>query len=82
LRTIVNERICRTAFVIQEIHIIGSPRLANEQAVDIVINVNGIADSFLRSQSVCTVLEIQKFFGWQAPPKRQCLHSTKQLLIN
>ena len=37
LRSIVNERICRIAFVIQEIHVIGSPCLTNQNKVFIVV---------------------------------------------
>ena len=55
LCTIVDEGIRRTAFVIQEIHIISFPSLANQKLVR-------------------AVLETQKFFRWQAPPKRRFLH--------
>ena len=37
LRSIVNERICRTAFVIQEIHVIGSPCLTNQKLVRTIL---------------------------------------------
>ena len=77
LRSVIDERVRTSAFVIKEIHIIGSPSLTNEQTVNIVIIIYRTANSFLCSQSVRTVLETQKFFGWQASPKRRCLPLTK-----
>ena len=37
LRSIVNERICRAAFIIEEIHVVGSPCLANQKLVRTIL---------------------------------------------
>ena len=61
LSTIIDERVGTAAFVVKEIHIIGSPSLTNEQTVGVIVIVNGIANSFLCSQTICTVLQKQNF---------------------
>ena len=73
LRSVIDERVRTSAFVIEEVHIVASPSLANEQTVGVIVVIYCATNRFLRSQTVCTVLETQKFFGWQAPPNRRCL---------
>ena len=56
LISVIDKRVGTAIFIINKVNITAIPSLANEYTVNIVIIVNGITNSFLRSQSVRAIL--------------------------
>ena len=56
LRSVIDERVRTSAFVIQEVHIIASPSLTNEQTIGVIVVIRCGADFLLGSESVRAVL--------------------------
>jgi len=56
LSTIIDKGVGTAAFIIQEIHVIGSPSLANQKTISIIVIVNCASNCLLRSQTVRTIL--------------------------
>ena len=57
----------------EEIHVIGSQSLTNEQTIGVIVVIRRRTDFLLSSQPVRAVLPTPKFFGWQAPPRKAML---------